>query len=412
MNRLHYNTFNFPITEIRLGYYSAAYFWRMKKILEQSNNEKNATMQIFNKVDNAIVCGTDEVLALLRLCVGHWKYQKTADVLFENYLQTKEKYKEAFNNNLFYLCESYQAILSEIQEELSRLWINTHQDLDVKSLHDGDVTTKHKAVMTITGKASEFAHLESIYLGILARGTRVATNTRRVCSATNKPIIFFADRFDRWSNQTADGYAAHIGGVLGVATNSMGKWWGEGGMGTTPHALIAMEGGDTAKAAELFGKYYPNEKNIPLVDFHNDCAFESIKVLQHCEEKNIPIWGVRLDTSETMIDDGVLQCMGQTSITGVCPALVNEVRRRLDSYNFQNIKIVVSGGFTADKIKLFEENNVPVDAYGVGSSLLQGNFDYTADIVKVDGIPMAKKGRSFNPDINLEDVHWNEIYNT
>jgi nicotinate phosphoribosyltransferase len=36
---------------------------------------------------------------------------------------------------------------------------------------------------------------------------------------------------------------------------------------------------------------------------------------------------------------------------------------------------------------------VPVDAYGVGSSLIRGRNDFTADVVMVEGRPCAKVGR-------------------
>ena len=36
---------------------------------------------------------------------------------------------------------------------------------------------------------------------------------------------------------------------------------------------------------------------------------------------------------------------------------------------------------------------MPVDAYGVGSSLIRGENDFTADVVLVDGRPCAKVGR-------------------
>ena len=47
---------------------------------------------------------------------------------------------------------------------------------------------------------------------------------------------------------------------------------------------------------------------------------------------------------------------------------------------------------------------MPADAYGVGSSLLRGNTDFTADVVRVDGRPCAKKGRSYRPNPRLERV--------
>ena len=54
------------------------------------------------------------------------------------------------------------------------------------------------------------------------------------------------------------------------------------------------------------------------------------------------------------------------------------------------MRIVASGGFTAERIREFESAGVPVDAYGVGSSLIRGDNDFTADVVCVDGRPCAK----------------------
>ncbi|HZC31194.1 MAG TPA: hypothetical protein VE261_06710, partial [Gaiellaceae bacterium] len=71
---------------------------------------------------------------------------------------------------------------------------------------------------------------------------------------------------------------------------------------------------------------------------------------------------------------------------------------------FERVKIVVSGGFTVDKIREFEHLGVPVDAYGVGSSLIRGSNDFTADIVMTDGQPSAKVGRRYRDTSRLELV--------
>ena len=68
------------------------------------------------------------------------------------------------------------------------------------------------------------------------------------------------------------------------------------------------------------------------------------------------------------------------------------------------MRIVVSGGFSVDKIKEFERLGVPVDAYGVGSSLFGGRFDFTADVVMNEGKPCAKVGREFKANPRLEKV--------
>jgi len=113
---------------------------------------------------------------------------------------------------------------------------------------------------------------------------------------------------------------------------------------------------------------------------------------------------VRLDTSETLVDKSVIPQMGTFKPTGVNPQLVLNVRQALDRDGFKDVKIVVSGGFTVEKIRQFEEQGVPVDAYGVGSSLFQGRFDFTADVVMVEGKPCAKVGRSYRPNARLERV--------
>ena len=46
----------------------------------------------------------------------------------------------------------------------------------------------------------------------------------------------------------------------------------------------------------------------------------------------------------------------------------------------------------------------PVDAYGVGSSLIRGENDFTADVVRVNGTDCAKVGRRYHPNPRLEVV--------
>src|SRR5918994_1467865 len=160
-----------------------------------------------------------------------------------------------------------------------------------------------------------FAHLETVYLGVLTRRTLITTNTARVVEAANgKPIIFMPARHDHHRVQTGDGYAAYVAG-----------------------AMIGAE-------------------------------------------------------------------MGDFDPRGVNERLVRKVRDALDADGFERVRIVASGGFTVDKIEEFERKLVPVDAYGIGSSLIRGQNDFTADIVMTDGRPSAKIGRRYRPNERLELV--------
>jgi len=135
-----------------------------------------------------------------------------------------------------------------------------------------------------------------------------------------------------------------------------------------------------------------------LVDFENDSVETALEVARALGPR---LWGVRLDTSESLVDRSLWQEMGDFRPTGVNPRLVRKVRAALDANGFGEVRIVVSGGFDAGKIAEFERDGVPVDAYGIGSSLIRGSNDFTGDIVITDGVPSAKVGRNYRPNDRL-----------
>lgn len=341
-------SFDIPERKINEGYYTDAYFLRTAEILEQDNHHPKILMQIFQR-EHVTLCGTDEVIALLKRCS---------------------------KNNA---------------------------NLKIHSLHDGDQVEPWETVMTIEGDLASFTHLETIYLGILSRQSRIATNVHNAVQAANgKPVLFFPARYDSYLTQEQDGYAAMIGGITQFSTDANALASGKKGIGTVPHALIATYNGDTLAATMAFDKYIDESvARIALVDFDNDCVNTSLKLARKLGSKLV---GVRLDTSNNMVDVSLQEKMGMFKPTGVCKELVYEVRKALDAEGFQHVKIIVSGGFNAKKIAEFEKLNVPVDTYAVGSSFFDGNINFTADIVQIDGKDCAKKGRTLIKNSRLELV--------
>jgi nicotinate phosphoribosyltransferase len=360
--RLAPEVFALPVERMREGYYSDAYFNAAKHALESHGMHPRVTMQVFQKQSRSILGGMDEALAMLKLCAGTF-----------------------------------------VEDDAGRHWRPGWDELVVEALYDGDEIEAWETVLTIEGDYSLFAHLETVYLGALTRRTLISTNVRRVVeAAAGKPILFFPARFDHYRVQTGDGYAAQIAGAIGVSTDAQASWWGGKGIGTVPHGLIAACGGDTVRATELFADaYYPEINVTALVDFDNDCVTTSVACADALGER---LWGVRLDTSETMVDRSLWVKMGCFRPNGVAPELVAEVRAALDARGHHAVKIVVSGGFNAERIAAFEAAGVPADAYGVGSSLLEGVGDFTADVVRVEGAPCAKVGRTYRPNPRLERV--------
>jgi nicotinate phosphoribosyltransferase len=346
--RLDPEVFRLPVERIRQGYYSDAYFNFTRDVLVEAGRHPNVTVQVFQK-QHSVLGGIDEAVAVLKLCSGDWT------------------------------------------------------GLEVRALHEADAIEPWEPVLQIDGDYSLFAHLETVYLGVLSRRTRIMRNVRRVVEAANgKPILFFPARHDHWLVQTGDGWAAHVAGAIGVSTDAQASWWGGRGVGTVPHGLIAAFGGDTVGAARAWADRYAAEMNVTvLVDFENDSVRTALEVADALGDR---LWGVRLDTSELMVDRSLWPGMGDFKPTGVNIELVQLVRDALDAAGHRQVHIVASGGFDAEKIAAFESVGAPVDAYGVGSSLVQGANDFTADVVRLDGADCAKAGRRFRESPRLEKV--------
>jgi nicotinate phosphoribosyltransferase len=193
-----------------------------------------------------------------------------------------------------------------------------------------------------------------------------------------------------------------VAGAIGVSTDAQASWWGGVGVGTVPHGLIAAFGGDTVAAARAFAERFADEMNVTvLVDFDNDSVRTALDVADALGDR---LWGVRLDTSERMVDRALWHDMGDFKPTGVNVVLAERVRSALDAAGHSRVRIVVSGGFNAAKIREFEGLGAPVDAYGVGSSLVRGENDFTADVVRVGGRDCAKAGRAYRPNPRLVRV--------
>lgn len=356
--RLDPDTFRLPVERIRDGYYSDAYFVSTKRLLEDDGRRPHVLLQVFQKRDS-LLGGIDEAIAILKLCSG----VRRAD----------------------------------------GGWTDGWRELDVRALREGDRISPREAVLTIEGDYTLFAHLETVYLGTLARRSLVMRNVAEVVEAAGgKQIFYFPARHDHWLVQTGDGWAAHIAGAIGVSTEAQASWWGGRGIGTVPHGLIAAYGGDTVLAATKFAdRFHPDVNVTVLVDWENDSVATALAVAEALGGR---LWGVRLDTGEQMVDRSLWGELGGFAPTGVNPRLVEKVRAALDGAGFGGVRIVASGGFDAERIRGFEAAGVPVDAYGVGSSLIRGSNDFTADVVRVDGRPCAKAGRAEAPNPRLERV--------
>ncbi|HYE81332.1 MAG TPA: nicotinate phosphoribosyltransferase [Clostridia bacterium] len=440
--RLQKETFRIDSERMRIGWYSDAYFPNTVRILKELSKENyvfegksdikdvdckevrngdiRVEMQFFTRRKPfSIVAGVDEALAILQECTGYF---------------------DATGN-----------------------FVNTYDSLEIEAVQDGTFAKYYgdpmevQPVLKVRGRYRDFAILETPILGVLTETTRIATNVYNTLVATKgKDILFFPARFAHYKLQAMHGYAYSLAveaynqkhsknSRAMVSTNDQGGWWGGKGGGTIAHASIACFLGDTAETMMQFARIMPMEVlRIALIDYHNDCVGEVLTVMRKMfarylelyregkmdEAAKYKLYAVRPDTSGNMRDESIEPIGDRKLDCGVNPRLVWKIRKAMDkAYKnwrveseyldiarkwCEDVKIVATGGFTIERINQFEQLGVPVDIYGIGSSLLDNskendtNNDYTADIVRVEiggeWRHIAKTGRRACDNPSLETI--------
>jgi nicotinate phosphoribosyltransferase len=349
ISRLTNKTFKFD-PRIADGYYSANYFLKSREIVLKYAPNHIVTEQWFQRRDDTMACGLDESIALLHTFAHH------------------------------------------------------PETLKIEALNDGDMIQSGEPALKVTGKYEDFGFLESLIDGILARRSSVATNVHEVVLALRGTNTFsMADRQDDYLTQAGDGYATYVAGVKKFSTDAQGSWVGIKGMGTMPHALIEVCGGSIAKATKLYHDTFPSENATALIDYRNNVVEDSLEV---AKELGHILYAVRVDTSRALIDH-YFDDKDTSGFDphGVCKELIYALRKALDDAGYNWVKITVSSGFTAKKINEWTLEGVPVDTYGVGSSLIRNStVGFTGDLVKLDGKDEAKEGRHDIPSKRLKIV--------
>ena len=245
ISRLTNKTFKFE-KELGEGFYSANYFLKSRTSVAENEPDHIVTMQWFQRRPDSMLCGVDEAIALIHTFAVH------------------------------------------------------PEELVIEALNDGDIIQAEEPVLKVTGKYQNFGFLESVIDGILARRSSVATNVYKVMKVLGDiPIFSMADRQDDYHTQIGDGYATYVAGINRVSTDAQGYWWGGKGMGTMPHALIQICGGDIIRAADIYHKSFPEEKVTALIDYHNNVVHDSVMLARHL---GTTLNGVRVDTSKSLID--------------------------------------------------------------------------------------------------------------
>lgn len=329
---------------LKKGYFSTDYFLKTTRLLKQTKPNQTVVMQFvsFNE-DPIMVCGVTEVKKLLEFCLS--------------------------------------------PEQLA--------SLSVYAVPDGTILSdKHKVIMRIEGNYLDFGIYENIMDGILARRSSVATNCMNALNALkdHQQIIYMADRSCDYFNQSYDGYAAYVAGIRRFVTQAQVSLFQDlvdhnwQVVGTMPHALIQQYGGNLNQVIVDYD-HYLHQLPLALIDYHNNVISELESIQDHLNLIN----GVRIDTPKNMIDASLFK--EGYLLSGVNPILVKTVREWLNDHQASHLKIVVSSGFDDRMIRYFNDEQAPVDWFGIGHNLIKNSVNITADLVNLNGQPEAKMGR-------------------
>jgi len=303
---------------------------------------------------------------------------KTADVYFRRTLDVLKA--EGLNPvTTMEIFPNRKGVLCGIKEALGLLRaVLPCPQSEVWALPEGEAMENKEVILRIKAPYQSYGLYETALCGMLAHGSGWATAARECVEAAGGiPVISFGARHVHPNVAGVMDYAAVTGGCKACSSILGAEMTGTLPSGTMPHSLILIMG-DTVKATLAFDRHIPESiGRVALVDTFKDEAEESLRVAEALGQR---LASIRLDTPAER---------GRVTVE-----LVREVRARLDLAGFGYVKIFVSGGLDAERIRMFVDSGAPADGFGVGSYISGARpIDFTADIHEVDGRPIAKRGR-------------------
>jgi len=264
------------------------------------------------------------------------------------------------------------AVLSGMEETLSLL---TGLYIDMDAMAEGTLFFPFETVFSIEGPYGAFCELETAMLGTVCQASGIATASSRVKHAAGgKQVLSFGARRMHPALSTLIDRNAFIGGADGVSAIRSAAFLGETPQVTMPHALVLVLG-DTVAAMRAFDAAVdPAVPRVCLVDTLQDEKFEAVRVAEAMRER---LSAVRLDTPG--------------SRRGDFRRILQEVRWELDLRGFRHVRLIASGGLGEEEVRALRD---VVDGFGVGTTLSNApTIDYALDIVEVEGVPFAKRGK-------------------
>jgi nicotinate phosphoribosyltransferase len=260
--------------------------------------------------------------------------------------------------------------LAEVLDGATLDWLANYRFAgDVDGYAEGELYFPGSPLFTVRGTFAEAVVLETLVLSILNHDSAIVSAGARMVSAANgRPIIEMGGRRTHEQAAVASARAAYLAGFATTSNLEAGRTYGIPTAGTCAHAFTLLHDSEhaafTAQVAAL------GTDTTLLVDTYDITAGIETAI----EVAGTGLGAIRIDSG----DVGVL---------------ARQARAQLDSLGARNTRIVVSGDL--DEYAIAALRAEPVDAYGVGTSLVTGSGSPTAGmvykLVEVEGRPVAKR---------------------
>jgi nicotinate phosphoribosyltransferase len=248
---------------------------------------------------------------------------------------------------------------------------------DIDGYAEGELYFPGSPVLSVTGTFAECVLLETLALSILNHDTAVASAAARMVSAAHgRPLIEMGSRRTHEQAAVASARAAYIAGFTGTSNLAAQQRYEIPALGTSAHAFTLLH--TTADGS---------------TDDWEQAAFRAqVAALGQSTTLLVDTYDVHRGVANAIAAAGT--DLGAVRIdSGDLGVLARQARAQLDSLGATTTRIVVSGDLDEHAIAALRAD--PVDAYGVGTSVVTGSGAPTASmvykLVEVDGIPVQKR---------------------
>jgi nicotinate phosphoribosyltransferase len=252
----------------------------------------------------------------------------------------------------------------------------------VHAMHEGEIVFPSEPLVRVEGNIIEAQIIETMLLNILNFESLIATKASRIrFAAGNRKIADFGLRRAQGLGGILASKAAIIGGV-DTTTNLFAAYhFGLDVSSTQAHSWI-QSFDDELTAFRRYAELYP-DNCVLLVDTYGTLKSgipNAITAARELEAKGKRLAGVRLDS-------------------GDLASLSKKVRAMLDAAGLRYVQIIASNQLDEYLIYNFTQQNVPIDAYDVGTKLISANGSSALEgvykISEINGQPSLKVTDNF-----------------